>query len=60
MKDNIINVKELGLQALSESIADDQNRYPTEDLKTRMQGEQSLNISRLILGKMMKLQPTCE
>ena len=32
VKDNLINVKELGLQALSDSIADDQNLCPTEDL----------------------------
>ena len=37
VKDKIINVKELGLQALSDSIADDHNRCPTEDLKTRIQ-----------------------
>ena len=37
VKDNLINVKEL--QALSDSIADDQNLYPTEYLKTRMQVE---------------------
>ena len=39
MKDNLINVKELSLQALSDSIADDHNLCPTEDLKTRMQVE---------------------
>ena len=38
VKGNFINVKELGLQALSDSIAYyDQNRCPTEDLKARMQ-----------------------
>ena len=51
MKDNLINVKELNLQALSDSIADDHNRCPTEDLKSRMQVERSLNINRLVLGK---------
>ena len=56
MNDNLISVKELGLQALSDSIADDQNRCPTEYLKTRMQVERSLNISRLVLGKVTKLQ----
>ena len=60
MKDNLINVKELNLQALSDSIADDHNRCPTEDLKSRMQVERSLNINRLVLGKVMKLQPSCE
>ena len=60
MKDNLINVKELSLQALSDSIADDHNRCPTEDLKSRMQVERSLNIYRLVLGKVMKLQPSCE
>ena len=49
VRDNLIHVKELGLQALSDSIADDHNRCPTEDLKTRMQGERSLNTSRLVL-----------
>ena len=29
VKDNLINVKELSLQALSASIADDHNRCPT-------------------------------
>ena len=60
MKDNLINVKELSLQALSDSIADDHDRCPTEDLKSRMQVERSLNINRLVLGKVMKLQPSCE
>ena len=60
MKDNLINVKELNLQALSDSIADDHNRCPTEDLKSRMRVERSLNINRLVLGKVMKLQPSCE
>ena len=60
VKGNFINVKELGLKALSDSIADEQNRCPTEDLKTRMQVERSLNISLLVLGKVMKLQPSCE
>ena len=58
VKDNLINVKELSLQALCNSIADDQNRCPTEDLKTRMQVERR-DISRLVLGK-MKLQTSCE
>ena len=60
MKDNLINVKELSLQALSDSIADDHNRCPTEDMKSRMQVERRLNINRLVLGKVMKLQPSCE
>ena len=60
VKDNLINVKELSLQALSDSIADDHNRCPTEDLKSRMQVERSLNNNRLVLGKVMKLQPSCE
>ena len=60
VKDNLITVNELGLHAVSDSIADDQNRCPTKDLKTRMQVERSLNISRLVLGKVMKLQPSCE
>ena len=51
MKDNLINVKEQGWRALSDS---------TEYLKTRMQVERSLNISRLVLGKVMKLQPFYE
>ena len=49
--DDLINVKEMGLQALSDSIADDHNRCPTEGLKTRMQVERSLNITRLVLEK---------
>ena len=53
-------VKQLCLQALSDSITDYQNRCPTEDLKTRMQFERSVNINRLDLGKVMKLQPSCE
>ena len=60
VKDNLINVKEQGLHALSDSIADDKNRCPTEYLKTRMQVDRSLSISRLVLGKVMKLQPSCE
>ena len=60
MKDNLINVNELRLQALSDSIADDHNRCPTEDLKSIMQVIRSLNINRLVLGKVMKLQPSCE
>ena len=60
MKDNLINVKELGLQALSDSTADDQNRCPTADLTTSMQVERSINISWLVLGKMTKLQLSCE
>ena len=60
MKDNLINVKELSLQALSDSVADGHNRCPTEDLKSRMQVERSLNINRQVLGKVMKLQPSCE
>ena len=60
VKDNFINVKELGLQSLSGSIADDQNRCSTEDMNTRMQVERSLYISRLVLVKVMKLQPSCE
>ena len=36
-KDYLIYVNQLGLQALSDSITDDHNRCPTEDLKTRMQ-----------------------
>ena len=60
MKDNLINVKELSLQALSDSIADAHNRCPTEDLKSRMHVGRSLNINRLVLGNMMKLQPSCE
>ena len=60
VKDNLMNVKELGLQALSDSIADDHNRCPTEILKTRMQNKRSLNISRLVLGKMIMLQSSCE
>ena len=60
VKDNLINVKQPGLQALSDSIADDQNRCPTEYLNTRMQDERSLNISRLFLGNVMQLQPSCE
>ena len=60
VKDNLINVKELGLQALFVSIADDPNLCPAEDLKTRMQVERSLYISRLVLIKVMKLQPSCE
>ena len=60
MKDNLINVKVLSLQALSVSVADDQNLCPTEDLKTRMQVERSIYISLLVLGKVMKLQPSCE
>ena len=36
VKDDLINVKELGLQALSDSVVDDQTRCPTEDLKTRI------------------------
>ena len=59
-KDNLINVKELGLQALSDPTADDKNRSPTEDLNTRMQVERSLNISWLVLGKVTKWQPSCE
>ena len=60
MKDNLKNVKELSLQALSDSIAV-HNRCPTEDLKSRIQVERSLNnINRLVLGKVMKLQPSCE
>ena len=39
VKDNLITVKELGMQAMSDSIADDQNRCPAEDLNTRMQVE---------------------
>ena len=31
VKDNIIHVKGMGLQALSGPTADDQNRCPTED-----------------------------
>ena len=42
VKDDFINVKELGLQTLSDSTADDQNRFPTEDLKTRMQVKHQL------------------
>ena len=53
VKDNLIIVKEQGLQAQCDSIADDQNRCPTEDLNTRMQVQRSLNISRLVLGKVM-------
>ena len=53
MKDDLINVKELGLQAVSDSVVDDQTRCPTVDLKTRMQVERSLHISRLVLGKVM-------
>ena len=34
VKDNLTNMKEMGLQALSDSTTDDQNRCPTEDLKT--------------------------
>ena len=60
MKDNLINVTELSLQVLSDSIADDHNRCPTEYLKSRMQVERSLNINRLVPGKVMKLQPSCE
>ena len=60
MKDNLINGKELSLQALSDSIADDHIRCPTEDLESRMQVERSLNINRLVLGKVMKFQPSCE
>ena len=60
VKDNLMNVKELGLHALSDSIADYHNRCLTEDLKTRMQIERSLNICRLVLGKIMKLQSSCE
>ena len=60
VNDNLINVKEMGLQALSDPTADDQNRCPTEDLKTRMQVERSLNISWLVLGKETKLQPSGE
>ena len=60
MKDNLINVKELSLQALSHSVADGHNRCPTEDLKSRMQVERSLNINRQVLGKVMKLQPSRE
>ena len=33
-KDNLIIVKEMGLQALSDPTADAQNRCPTENLKT--------------------------
>ena len=54
--DNLINVKEQGWRALSDSIAEYQNRCPTEYLKTRIQVDRSLNISRLVLGKVMKLQ----
>ena len=50
VKDNLINVEELDLQALADSISDDHYRCPTQYLKTRMQVEQSLNISRLVLG----------
>ena len=60
VKDNLINVKEVSLQALSGPTADDQNPCPTKDLKTRMQVEQSRNISLLVLGKVTKLQPSCE
>ena len=60
VNDNLINVKELGMQALSDSISDDKNRRPTEYLNTRMQVERSLTISRLVLGYVMKLQPSCE
>ena len=49
MKDNLINVKELSLQAVSDSKADDHNRCPTEDMNSRMQVERSLNINRLVL-----------
>ena len=59
MKDNLINVKELILQGVFDSIADDHNHCPTEDLKSRMQVERSLNINRQILGKVMQLQPSC-
>ena len=34
VKDNLINVKEIGLQELSDPTADAQNRFPTEDLNT--------------------------
>ena len=60
VKGNLINVKVLGLQALSDPTADDQNRCPTEDLKTRMQVERSLNFSRLVQEKVIKVQPSCE
>ena len=33
VKDNLINVKEMGLRELSDPTADDQNRCPTEDLQ---------------------------
>ena len=45
VKYSLTNVKELRLQALSDSIADYQNRCPTEDLNAIMQVERSLNIS---------------
>ena len=51
VKDNLINVKELSLQALSDSIADDHNRCRADDLKSRMQVERSININRMVLGK---------
>ena len=57
VKDNLINVKEQGWRALSDSIADDQNRCPAEYLNTRMEVERSININRLVIGKVMKLQP---
>ena len=60
VKDNLITVKELGWRALSDSLADDQNRCPAEDLNTRMQVERSININRLVYGNVMKLQPSCE
>ena len=60
MKGNLINVKELGSHGPSDSIADDHNRCSTEDLKSRMQVERSVNINRLVLGKVMKLQPFYE
>ena len=60
VKDKLINVKEMGLQALSDSTADGQHRCPTEDLKTRMQVERSLNHEPAGPGKAMKLQPSCE
>ena len=58
--DNLITVKELGWRALSDSLADDQNICPAEDMNTRMQVERSININRLVYGNVMKLQPSCE
>ena len=50
VKDKLNNEEELDLQALTDSISYDQNRYPTQYLKSTTQVEQSLNISRLVLG----------